>query len=436
MRPIPTILLLLLLSPLPAYADLPTTRERDLVAAIDGRTAAALELLERTVNINSGTLNFDGVRKTGEIFIEEFEALGFDASWHSGEQFGRAGHVVAHRHRSGPRILLVGHLDTVFPADSEFQRFERIDEHTARGPGTTDMKGGNVIILEALRALDTVGALDNLSVTVILNGDEESAGEPLALARKALIEAAVWADYAIGFEDGDSNPETVVVARRGSVDWELTVTGKPAHSSQVFQPEYGYGAIYEAARILNAFRQRLEGMELLTVNPGIIGGGTTLNYEAGTGGTATGKYNVIAQTLRASGDLRTISPVQLEAAREAMLAIVADSLPHTAATIEFGEGYPPMAASEGNLQLLEMYNEVSQDLGFGPVRPVDPRNAGAADIAFTAEHVEMAIDGIGLMGSGGHTVEETADLRTLPMQTKRAAVLLLRLIGPASSRTP
>jgi glutamate carboxypeptidase len=417
-------------------ADASSERERALGAAVDSRTDAALELLERAVNINSGTMNFAGVQRVGEVFMREFEALGFEVEWLPGESFRRAGHVVARRHRDGPRVLLVGHLDTVFPADSEFQRFEILDPETARGPGTTDMKGGNVIMLEALRALDTIGALDDLSVTAVLTGDEETAGEPLALARKALIDAAVWADYAIGFEDGDSNPETAVVARRGAVDWELTVTGKPAHSSQVFQPEYGYGAIYEAARILDAFRVRLEDMELLTVNPGIISGGTSVDYEPGNGGTARGKYNVIAETLRASGDLRTISPAQLDEARDAMRTIVADNLPHTAATIDFGEGYPPMAASEGNMALLKMYDTVSRDLGFGPVRAVDPRNAGAADISFTAEHVAMAIDGVGLMGSGGHTVDETADLRTLPMQAKRAAVLLLRLSEREIPRTP
>ena len=178
---------------------------------------------------------------------------------------------------------------------------------------------------------------------------------------------------------------------------------------------------------MNSFREQLESKELLTVNPGIVSGGNTLEYTAGTGGKATGKYNVIAQTLRASGDLRTISPRQLEEAQEAMRDIVADSLPHTQATIKFGEGYPPMAASEGNRKLLAILDDVSRDLGLGELQAVDPRNAGAADISFTAEYVDMAIDGVGLMGSGGHTVDEIADLHTLPIQAKRIGVLLLRL---------
>lgn len=405
----------------------PDEVEAAIVAAVDDGNGRALVLLERTVNINSGTMNFAGVRRVGEIFIAELERLGFDAEWQPGETFNRAGHVVAVREREGPKILLVGHLDTVFPADSPFQKFERVGDDAARGPGITDMKGGNVVMLQALSALKSVGQLDALSITVVLTGDEESSGEPLSLARQALIDAAVWADYAIGFEDGDSNPETVVVARRGSVDWELRVAGKAAHSSQIFQPEVGYGAIYEAARILDGFRQTLADHELLTANPGIIVGGTSIGYDAGSGGQATGKDNVIAQTVLVSGDLRSISPAQLAGAQADMQEIVLQHLPQTQATIEFGDGYPPMAASDGNRALLAQFDAVSQDLGFGPVEPVNPRNAGAADISFTAEHVAMAIDGVGLMGAGGHTVDEIADLRTLPMQAKRVAVLLYRL---------
>lgn len=423
--------LVVCLALLPAFAGASTPvavpQEHALLEAVDREHERAMQLLERTVDINSGTMNFAGIRQVGEIFIAELDELGFDTAWEDGESFGRAGHVVAKRERRGPRVLLIGHLDTVFPADSPFQEFEHLDERSARGPGITDMKGGNVVMVQALRALRETGLLDDLSFTVVLTGDEESSGEPLALARKSLIEAAEWADIAIGFEDGDSNPATVVVARRGSVDWELAVTGKAAHSSQVFQPEVGDGAIYEAARILDAFRRQLSAQELLTVNPGTIVGGTEAALAADTGGTATGKNNVIAQTVRVSGDLRTISPEQLADARKTMEAIVADNLPHTGATIVFGEGYPPMASTDGNLELLAMFDEVSRDLGFGEVQPVNPRNAGAADISFAAAHVRMAIDGVGLMGSGGHTVDEVADLRTLPMQTKRVAVLLYRL---------
>lgn len=296
------------------------------------------------------------------------------------------------------------------------------------GPGITDMKGGDVILLHALKALKAVGALDQLSIQVILTGDEEKRGRPIDIATKALIEAGVWADIAIGFEDGDGNPKTAVVSRRGSVGWKLSVSGKANHSSQIFRQGYGYGSIFETARILNAFRKQLKHETNLTFNPGLILGGTETDLEpSGAKGSAYGKTNVIPQTTIVMGDIRALSPAQLSRAQHIMEAITKNSLDETSAIIEFEAGYPPMAPSEGNHKLLDIYNKVSLDLGFGYVKAVDPLKAGAADISFVAEQVEMAIDGLGLMGSGGHTESETADMSTLSQQTKRAALLMYRL---------
>src|SRR5580765_6099984 len=115
--------------------------ERDIVAYVDAHNAEALALLERVVNINSGTQNFAGVREVGEIFLTSFDRLGFKTRWVDGAPFQRAGHLIAEHRGSGPKLLLVGHLDTVFERDSPFQRFRRIDEKTAAGPGIIDMKG-------------------------------------------------------------------------------------------------------------------------------------------------------------------------------------------------------------------------------------------------------------------------------------------------------
>jgi glutamate carboxypeptidase len=117
-----------------------------------------------------------------------------------------------------------------------------------------------------------------------------------------------------------------------------------------------------------------------------------------------------------------------------MRSIVGRNLTGAMASIEFTEGYPPLAPSEGNQRLLALYDRASRDLGFGAVTAVDPAAAGAADISFTAGLVDMALDGLGLMGTGGHTVEETADLATLPSQTKRAALLMYRLSRESADR--
>ncbi|MEZ5316126.1 MAG: M20/M25/M40 family metallo-hydrolase [Vicinamibacterales bacterium] len=405
-----------------------TAAERAMAAWVDEHAEEGIALLERVVNINSGTQNLAGVRRVGDVFRAEFEALGFETEWADGASVHRAGHLIARHRANGPKLLLIGHLDTVFEPDSPFQTFERLPGDKARGPGVIDMKGGDVVILQALKALRAAGRLDALNIVVVMTGDEEAAGRPLAQARAALVAEAQGAAAAIGFEDGDGQRDHAVIARRGTTGWALEVTGTPGHSSQIFKPELGAGAIFEAARILDAFRTKLSSEEYLTFNPGVIVGGTTADLDPATSrGEAFGKTNVIAEHARVLGDLRALSPAQFARAREAMAAIVRESLPRTSATITFDEGYPPMAPTEGNERLLAEFDRASRDLGLGAVTPVSPDRAGAADVSFIAEHVPMVMDAAGLKGTGGHTVEETADLTVLAVQAKRTAVMLSRL---------
>ena len=337
-----------------------SAEERALTAAIDATNDAALSLLERIVNINSGTMNFKGVREVGRVLTPEFEALGFKVEWVDGTPFGRAGHLVAEHPGAGPRILLIGHLDTVFEPDSPFQKFERISPIAAKGPGITDMKGGNVVMLQALRALHARGLLKAMNIGVVLTGDEESGGRPLGLSRAALVKAAQGAEVAIGFEDGDGDPKTAVIGRRGVTGWELRVKGHPAHSSQIFNKENGYGALFEAARILNTFREKLAAEPHLTFNPGVMVGGTSVEYDApASRGSAFGKSNVIPEVAVVTGDLRALTPQQFEAAKQAMQQIAAASLPQTNATLSFDEGYPALAPTPGNERLLALYNQAS-----------------------------------------------------------------------------
>jgi glutamate carboxypeptidase len=420
---------------LPAQGLTATAAERAIARAVDQRVPEAIRLLERIVNINSGTMNFAGVRAVGDVLRARLDALGFRTRWEDGAAYGRAGHLVAEHPAPGPRLLLIGHLDTVFEPSSPFQKMEFLPDSMARGPGIIDMKGGDVVMLLALEALQATGKLAALNVTIVLHGDEEHAGVPQALARRTLVEAARGADAAIGFEDGAGDVRTGIVARRGASSWRLDVTGEAAHSSQIFKDSIGYGAIFETARILDQFRVRLAGEPYLTFNPGVaLGGARYVLDSAANRGSAEGKTNIVAERMTVQGDLRTLTPEQLERARATMRAIVAQSLSHTRATISFDDGYPPMAPTDGNRALLALHDTASRALGLGAVSAVDPGKAGAADVSFVAGLVPRIIDGVGLAGHDDHSPQETADLRTLAVRAKRAALTMTRLAAALAPR--
>jgi len=402
--------------------------ERAVTRAVDAHNAEALVLLERIVNINSGTMNLAGVRGVADVLRPQLESLGFKTRWVDGAGFKRAGHLIAEHPGPGPKILLIGHLDTVFEPSSPFQRFVRLNDTTATGPAVIDMKGGDIVMVFALRALKDAGQLEKMNVTAVFDGDEEDAGRPLAMSRRALIDAAAGASAAMGFEDGAGDPKSAVISRRSATEWTLTTTGYPGHASQIFHEDIGSGAIFEMSRILTEFYQRLSREPYLAFSPGLALGGTLVNVDStNTAGSASGKNNVIAGRMTVTGDMRTLSPEQLAKTERTMREIVSHHLPKTGGEIAFDDGYPPMAPTDGNRRILSMYDRASRDLGFGAVAAVDPSKAGAADVAFIATTVPMVIDGIGLSGHDDHSEKETADLRMLPSQTKRAALLMLRL---------
>lgn len=402
--------------------------ERIMAATVVAEHDRYIALLERMVNQNSGTLNLPGVRAVGEMIRPELEALGFDVRWLEMAETARAGHLVATHAGPGRNILLIGHLDTVFEADSPFQTFVR-DGNTATGPGVGDDKGGVVVILSALRAMQAAGVLKDASVTVFLTGDEERTGAPLSISRKDLIEAGKAADFALEFEGlaMEDGKDFGTVARRSSTNWTLTTGGRTGHSSGVFNDSLGYGAVYELTRILDAFRRDLREPNL-TYNVGVMAGGTPATLDAdGFRVTASGKTNIVAETAVARGDLRALTPEQEARARDRMQAIVADHLPRTTAELAFGEtGYPPMAPTEGNRDLLARLNAVNRDLGLPEMAEYDPARRGAADSGFVAADVPT-LGGLGMAGSGAHAVGESVDLDSLVRQAQRAAVLISRL---------
>jgi glutamate carboxypeptidase len=429
------ILAALLLLALPGAAVAQSTpAEQTMVRTVAAEHDRHIALLETLVNQNSGTLNLPGVRLVGDRVRAELEPLGFTVRWVDMAETGRAGHLIATHEDPGRNVLLIGHLDTVFEADNPFQRFERTGMR-ATGPGVGDDKGGVVVIIAALRAMQTAGTLKDANVTVFLTGDEERIGAPLAIARRDLIEAGRTAAFALEFENlaVEDEADFGTIARRSSSNWTLTTTGRTGHSSGVFNDALGYGAIYELARILDGFRRELPEPNL-TYNVGVVAGGTPAAIDAeGFNVTASGKTNIVASTAIARGDLRTLTREQDERVRARMQAIVAENLPRTDAELIFGEGgYPPMAPSEGNRALLARLNAVNRDLGLPEMAEYDPARRGAADSGFVAGDVDT-LGGLGMAGGNAHADGEWVDLDSLVRQAQRAAVLISRLSLGAES---
>jgi glutamate carboxypeptidase len=399
--------------------------ERRIRDAIASARDEQIAYLQKVVDIPSGTLNLAGVRQVGAVFRASLDSLGFQTRWATmPDALGRAGHLVAeHRGKAGRvRMLLIGHLDTVF--EGAGQGFVRADS-IARGAGTNDMKGGDVIMLYALKALKRAGTLDDMNVTIVFTGDEEHPAFPIEVSRRDLIDAAKRNDIALAFEGGNRSDATT--ARRGASAWRVTATGTQAHSGGIFNETTGYGAIYEIARIVDGFRTQLAGEQFLTFNVGAILGGTDVVYDTiGIKGTAASKLNIVPRAAVAHGDLRFISEEQKERTRARMREIVAKHLPGTDATISFEDEYPAMPPTPGNARILAQYDSSSRALGYGVVSALDPGKRGAGDISFVARFID-GIDGLGALGEGSHSPRENTNLNAMMMQTERAAVMMGRL---------
>jgi glutamate carboxypeptidase len=413
--------------------------EQRMAENVDTNNAADLALLQQLVDTNSGTMHLVGVLAIKDLLTPRLEKLGFRVKWVPMDTLTlRAGDLVAEhpcpegQGHCGKRLLLVGHMDTVFEPSSPFQRYSLVPGSSgkiATGPGVADMKGGLVVMLAALRAMDSAGVLRNTEIRLVLSGDEERFGNPVELARRDLVQAARQSDVALEFEpsvriDGH---DTISISRRSSTTWHIAATGISGHSSQIFADRLGYGAIYELSRILDAFRRDLPE-DGLTYSVGLIlGGGTAQLNQDQTGGTATGKDNVVAATALAVGDLRTLSNEQTDRVEKKMRAIVEQHLPRTSATLTFEDSYPAMATSSASEQLFRDWSKASEALGLGPVQLSGPMTRGAGDISFAAPYVPGLV-GVGILGEGYHAEGETAFLDSLPNQAKRSAVLMERLV--------
>ena len=405
-------------------------KEQAMIAAVDQGTARAEALLETLVNVNSGTLNLKGVETIGAMMKAELEPLGFAVRWVPMGETQRAGHIVAEKRGRGTKMLLIGHLDTVFEPASPFQTYKKLSPTKAEGPGVNDMKGGLVVMLQALRAMKTAGTLKDADITIVLTGDEERVGRPLEIARRDLRKAAERADIALEFEtlaqvDGVDHAS---ISRRGGTQWRLEVSAVSGHSSRIFSDRLGNGAIFELARILDAFRRELRPEPYLTYNVGVALGGAQAAFTAdGTGGSASGKSNIIPGVALAYGDIRTLTIAQADKIKEKMRAIAAQSLPGAKSTLTFGDSGPGMPPTDGSRKLMAQLNAINAELGLPAMPELDPMMRGGGDISDVAHLIEGGLVGTGAAGDGAHAAGETVDLTSLPRQAKRAAILMYRL---------
>jgi glutamate carboxypeptidase len=402
--------------------------ERKIASFADSQNDPNTTFLEQLVNVNSGTMNTAGVHQIADMLAPRFRALGFTVRWVPMDEVHRAGHLIAeHPAQGGKRLLLIGHLDTVFEKDSPFQTWQR-KGNIATGPGSTDIKGGDMVMLGALEAMQSAGGLQKASITVILTGDEERPGEPISIARRDLIALAKESDVALDFEGGSTiqGVDYGSTSRRSSLMWNLKATGKTGHSSAIFNSSIGDGAVYEISRCIDAFRQQLPEKDL-TFNVAFVVGGSTATLDSSqTSGQFTGKSNVIPPIAYASGDIRTISDEQTKRVEAKMTQIVAEHLPKTDASLEFEDGYPAMPATPGNRALLGLLNQVNSDANLPHMLELDPLMRGAGDISFIAKY-DDSLAGLGAIGGNGHREGEFIDLDHQATQVKRAALLMYRL---------
>ena len=226
--------------------------EQKIIDYVDAHMSEAIGMVENVVNIESPSEDVAGVKQVGMVFKRELESLGLTARWiDMPAEMKRAGHLVAAtKGTKGKRVLLLGHIDTVLRGE----KFRR-QGNKAFGTGSEDMKAGDVILLYALKALHATGALKDTRITVMLTGDEESAGRPIEISRRDMVAAAKDSDLALSFEGTVGN--TATVGRRGASSWTLEVQGKTGHSAGIFGESMGSGAIFEAARVINQFYEAL-----------------------------------------------------------------------------------------------------------------------------------------------------------------------------------
>ena len=387
----------------------PSTPELDaLRGSIAADLPAFLADLERLVNIDCGSYTPDGVDEVGRWVGSFLAELGAEVERRP-DPAGRLGSTIVatfHGRPGAPRVLLIGHMDTVFDPGTAAARPFRIDDDIAYGPGVTDMKSGLLAGLSALKAIVAErGGMPFERLVFVANPDEEI-GSPTSTPH--IVEQAAGVDVALVLECARANGD-IVSARKGIVDLRLTVHGRAAHAG--VEPEKGRSAILEAARIVRAVHELNGRWPGVTVNVGVMGGGT--------------RPNVVAESCSLEIDVRATERGALEVA-EAEIRRIAEATEVPDTTVEFGEmaRWWPMEKLERSGRLVEHAQAVATALGFGLA---DAATGGASDANTTSGLGIPSLDGLGPIGGNDHAPAEYLEVDSIVPRTTLLAGLLLAI---------
>lgn len=363
-----------------------------------------LELLERLVNIDSGTFDKPGVDAVGAALAQQYEALGFKVE--KDEQAERGDNLlITHRDAVDPDILIVAHMDTVFPKGTVAARPFSRDEQRAYGPGVVDMKGSQATTLHALKYLIATGSEAHRRVRLVLNTDEEIGS---VHSRRLIEEQAKLSRYALIVEPSDDEG-TLITGRRGGGKYDLHIRGVAAHSGA--EPEKGRSAIADLAHKIVKLHALTDASSGVHVNVGIVEGGTS--------------GNTIAPNAFAKIDLR------MEAAQQAIeydgrireIAAAAD-IEGTSTELIGGITRPPTIRTEGSDRLFAIVVEEAAKVG----ETITGKRVGSgSDGNLTSALGIPTIDGLGPRGGNLHEADEYLRIDTLVPRTKLLAALIKRL---------
>jgi glutamate carboxypeptidase len=417
MKPSPSVLALALLLCPPLHAAMqPPARDAQLWEAAKAVSGEQLQLLESLVNIDSGTGDVEGGRKVAALLVPRLRALGMDVQAVEAETPGLPENLVATLAGSGKgRILMIGHLDTVFAAGTAAKRPFSVAGARAMGPGVADEKGGVVEALYALQLLKSLKVADFARITLLVESSEER-GSP---GTRALIERLLKdADVELNLEPGDP-PDGLTVWRKGSYSFYIDVKGRAAHAGVA--PQDGRNAAVELVHQLHA----LDGFPR-------SGDGLTANLTLMSAGS---RYNIIPEDASATFNVRIRDESQVDAVMRALEASAAHPQdPDTKVTVRREASFPPLPDNPATQQLADRAARAYAGLGLSLMRT---GNGGASESALAYLAGVPALDGLGPVGGNFHSDDEYLDLGSVTPRLYLLTKLLMDLgHGPPTRSHP